>query len=76
MLKLLHQHDKDVLFNQSFFEPRQSKNLGVTFIIPKPIAQFPDGTVELKYQVGTRGNGIDQPFWPRDLKVEVVTGDN
>lgn len=75
MLKLLHQHDKDVLFNPSFFEQRPSGNLGLTFVVPKPVVQFPDGTVEPKYQVGTRGNGVDQPFWPRDLKVEVVTED-
>ncbi|KAI1423107.1 CoA-transferase family III domain-containing protein [Xylaria sp. FL1777] len=75
MMKLLAQHDSETLFNPDFFQPMESKNLGVTFIRPKPIAQFASD-IELKYQVGTRGNGIDQPVWPKDLTVEIVSGDN
>ncbi|KAI0444769.1 CoA-transferase family III domain-containing protein [Xylaria telfairii] len=75
MMKLLAQHDSPTLFNPNFFQPMVSKNLATTFIRPKPIAQFASG-LELKYHVGTRGNGVDQPVWPRDLTVEVVTGDN
>ncbi len=75
MMKLLTQHDSETLFNPSFFQPMESKNLAVTFIRPKPVAQFASG-VELRYHVGTRGNGVDQPVWPKDLTVEVVTGDN
>ena len=33
------------------------------------VGQFESG-VELGYHVGTRGNGIDQPVWPKDLTVE------
>ncbi|KAH8426492.1 uncharacterized protein LDX57_004227 [Aspergillus melleus] len=76
MLKSLYQHDRDTLFNPAFFEPRLSKNISTTFIGVKPIAQFPGKEVDLKYNVGTRGNGIDQPMWPKDLTVEVVTGSN
>lgn len=76
MVKLLHQHDAKTLFQPAFFEPRRAENLGTTFIQVKPIAQFRNNIVELKYNVGTRGNGVDQPIWPKDLKVEVVTGDN
>lgn len=72
MLKLLQTHDKDVMFNPSFFEPRLSKAIGATLVQVKPVAQFKDNVVELKYNVGTRGNGVDQPVWPSDLSVEVV----
>lgn len=73
MMKTLHQHDSDALFQNSFFGLRRSENLGVTFLTVKPVLQFPGGEVELGYKVGTRGNGVDHPVWPRDLGAEVVT---
>jgi hypothetical protein len=75
MMKLLVQHDSQTLFNPTFLQPMEAKYLETTFIRPKPVAQFANG-VELGYHVGTRGNGVDQPVWPKDLTVEVVTGEN
>ncbi|KAI1736595.1 CoA-transferase family III domain-containing protein [Xylaria scruposa] len=75
MMKLLAQHDSETLFKPSFFQTMEAKHLATTFVRPKPIANFSSG-LELKYHVGTRGNGVDQPVWPKDLTVEVVTGDN
>ncbi|KAI0866503.1 CoA-transferase family III domain-containing protein [Xylaria cubensis] len=75
MMKLLAQHDSETLFKPSFFQMMEAKHLATTFIRPKPVANFSSG-LELKYHVGTRGNGVDQPVWPKDLTVEVVTGDN
>lgn len=72
MLKLLHQHDEKVLFNPSFFAQYRSEAIDVTIIKVKPVAQFKDNLVELKYNVGTRGNGVDKPIWPDDLTVENV----
>jgi hypothetical protein len=72
MLKLIQEHDAETIFKPSFFEPRISKNIETTFISVKPVAQFPNKEVELGYNVGTRGNGVDQPFWPKDLLVEIV----
>jgi hypothetical protein len=60
------------MFNLDFFELRQSKALGLQFRVPKPVLQFPPGTVEPGYNIGTRGNGVDQPYWPDDLSTEVV----
>lgn len=37
----------------------------------KPIAQW-NGSVELGYNVGARGNGVDAPRWPEDLMTERV----
>ncbi|KAJ5596010.1 hypothetical protein N7450_002468 [Penicillium hetheringtonii] len=75
-LESLYKHDQQTLFNPEFFETRTSKNLDAQFVQVKPIAQFPNNEVDLGYQVGTRGNGVDYPTWPKDLLVEVVTGDN
>ena len=30
------------------------------------------GGVEGGFNVGTRGNGIDKPVWPDNLRVEIV----
>ncbi|KAF9880411.1 hypothetical protein CkaCkLH20_02365 [Colletotrichum karsti] len=70
--KLLYAHDVTTLFQQHFFETRRSEAVNGTFMVVKPIAQYNDGAVEPKFNVGTRGNGVDQPFWPKDLSVEVV----
>lgn len=63
---------KQGLFNLDFFEVRESKALGLKIRVPKPVLQFPPGTVEPGYNVGTRGNGVDQPRWPDDLTTEIV----
>ncbi|KAI0393162.1 CoA-transferase family III [Xylariaceae sp. FL0594] len=76
MMKSIAEHDAATLLNPAFFQPMHARHLGVTFIRPKPIAQFEGNMTELKFHVGTRGNGIDQPVWPKDLTVEVVTGEN
>ena len=61
------------LLNPALFTGYPVKNLGghvITF--PAPVLRFPGGEVEPGFQVGTRGNGVDQPRWPEDLMVEVV----
>lgn len=73
MLRLLQEHDEKILFNPSFFQQYRSEAVGVTIIKVKPVAQFKDNLVELKYNVGTRGNGVDKPLWPDDLNVEIVS---
>lgn len=72
MMGRLVKHSKDILFRPEFYEQRESKAVGHTFVQVKPIAQFKDGEVELRYNVGTRTNGVDQARWPEDLKVEIV----
>lgn len=64
--------DKTIL-NLDFFENRISEALGgLIFRVPKPILQFPPDTVQLGYNIGTRGNGVDEAKWPDDLLTEVV----
>ncbi|KAI1394473.1 CoA-transferase family III domain-containing protein [Hypoxylon trugodes] len=75
MIETLHKYNENTLFNPAFFENCTADNLGATFVRVKPVAQYND-TVELGYHVGTRGNGTDQPVWPKDLKVQIVSGEN
>lgn len=63
----------DVLFRQEFFEDRDCVNLGILIRTVKPIVQFPEGEVELQYNVGTRTNGVDAPHWPNNLFVPIIS---
>ncbi|KAK2772124.1 putative alpha methylacyl-CoA racemase [Colletotrichum kahawae] len=76
VMKLLREHDAATLFNPAFFQERHAEAINTTFSQVKPIAQFTAGDVQLGYQVGTRGNGVDCPRWPTSLSVEVVTDSN
>lgn len=72
LLKMMNENSRDVLFRDEFFEDRKAKNLGIEIKTVKPVLAFPQGEVELRYNVGTRSNGIDAPRWPEDLMTEVV----
>lgn len=65
-------HSGDKLLRPEFFEDRGSGVLGVDIRTSKPIIQFANHEVELRFNVGTRGNGTDAARWPEDLSVEVV----
>ena len=75
VLPAMFQKDDKTIFQPQFFEVRKSEAAGATFVFPKPILQFVDKTVDLRFDIGTRGNGIDAPAWPTDLNVEVVKVD-
>ncbi|OJD12902.1 hypothetical protein AJ78_06566 [Emergomyces pasteurianus Ep9510] len=72
-LSMLRTNAGAKFFNPDFFEDRESKCLGKVIRTVKPVLQFPGGVVELRYNIGTRTNGVDQPRWPEDLMTEVVT---
>ncbi|KAH7064048.1 alpha-methylacyl-CoA racemase, partial [Paraphoma chrysanthemicola] len=71
-LAMIKDNAADVLLRPDFFERRISKALGIEMQVVKPLLQFPEGSVTLRYNVGTRGNGVDDPVWPDDLLTEVV----
>jgi hypothetical protein len=71
-MKMLQGTAAGTLFSPEFFEIRESKAIGAKLRCVKPVLGFPGGEVELGYNVGTRGNGVDKPHWPEDLTVEVV----
>lgn len=60
------------IFNPNFFEIRANHAIGVPVNTVKPILTFTEGIVKPSYNVGARGNGVDQPVWPKDLMEEVV----
>lgn len=76
LLGMLAKNSKDKVLKEEYFEDRESKVLGVKIRSVKPILQMQKGTVKFGYNVGTRGNGIDQPRWPNDLSVEIVEANN
>ncbi|KAK1238202.1 hypothetical protein MKX08_002781 [Trichoderma sp. CBMAI-0020] len=61
------------ILRPEFFEDRRSPSvLGEKmFRAVKGVADW-GGVVDLRYNVGTRGNGIDAARWPDDLTQEVV----
>jgi hypothetical protein len=71
-LQMLQKNSAKTLFNPEFFELRHSGAIGKDVHCIKPIVRYPDGKVELRYNIGTRGNGVDQPKWPDNLMTEVV----
>ncbi|KAM0320760.1 hypothetical protein ACHAO8_000051 [Botrytis cinerea] len=60
------------ILRDEFFENRETKAVGVTIRTVKPILRFPNKEVDLRYNVGTRSNGIDAAHWPTDLMTEIV----
>ena len=87
MLAVLQKTAAKTLFNPDNFMTVEPKSLALAkeksggkeagggkpkIIAAKPILRFPGGEVKLGFNVGTRGNGVDQPRWPEDLGVEVV----
>jgi hypothetical protein len=72
MLGMMAKNEKSPIRQTEFFEDREVKNLGTIIRTVKPILVFPGREVELKFNVGTRGNGVDQPRWPENLLTEVV----
>lgn len=72
LTKMLKTNSPDILFKPEFFEVRKSGAIGKDINCVKPIIQYPQGKVQLKYNVGTRGNGVDQARWPENLLTEIV----
>ncbi|XPS80124.1 hypothetical protein M3J09_012085 [Ascochyta lentis] len=71
-MQMLKANAGDVVLKPEFFEKRHSGAIGRDVLCVRPIIRYPRGGVELKYNVGTRGNGVDRARWPADLMTEVV----
>ncbi|KAI4684804.1 uncharacterized protein J4E88_004245 [Alternaria novae-zelandiae] len=71
-MKMLFENSGSVLFKPDFFEMRHAGAIGKDVKGVKPIIQYPQGNVKLGYSIGTRGNGVDKPVWPKNLMTEVV----
>ncbi|KUJ08286.1 alpha-methylacyl-CoA racemase [Mollisia scopiformis] len=75
-MKMLLENSSTTVLNPEWFHTIESKAAGAKIRCVKPILQFPGNKVQLGFNVGTRTNGVDQPRWPHDLMVEIVTKDN
>jgi hypothetical protein len=71
-MQMMKVNSSEVFFNPKFFEVRHSGAIDADVKCVRPIVRYPQGNVTLKYNVGTRGNGVDQPRWPEDLLTEIV----
>lgn len=74
LMKMMKENSSKIFWNPSFYEEREAKAIENcdTIRAVKPIIDF-QNQVKLGYNVGTRGNGRDKPYWPSDLSVEVVS---
>ncbi|KAF2494190.1 CoA-transferase family III [Lophium mytilinum] len=71
-VQMLKTNSGSVLLRPEFFEDRKNGALGKPVRTVAPVLRFPDGPVQLRYNVGTRSNGLDKPYWPKDLMTEIV----
>lgn len=60
------------IMRPNFFTKYHPRHIGKDMVIVAPILRFPNGEVEPRFDIGTRGNGVDQPKWPKDLLSERV----
>jgi hypothetical protein len=72
MLEILATNENSPTCQEQFFEDRAAENLAISIRTVKPILRFPHGEVELRFNVGTRGNGVDEPRWPENLLTQIV----
>lgn len=73
-MDMIKKNSQDIVFNPDFFEERETKAIKNCPKIRavKPIISYTHSKIKLGYNVGTRGNGQDQPRWPDDLMVDIV----
>lgn len=71
-LGMISQKHREILFRPDFLEDRPCPSIGYNIRTVKPILRYENGEVELKYNVGTRGNGVDKAYWPDNLMTEIV----
>lgn len=60
-------------FRSDFFEDRECDSFGVTIQTVKGIVQSPDKEVELRYNVGTRTNGVVELRWLNNLTTLTIS---
>ena len=76
ILGSLRNNSIDLFTNPAYYTIKHNNVLNADFRIVKDCIQWPTGSVDFDYCIATRPNGVDQPRWPNDLTVEVVTATN
>ncbi|KAI9299481.1 hypothetical protein BJ944DRAFT_245192 [Cunninghamella echinulata] len=72
--KLLQQHSPQ-LWNPDFFEKRDILNgdqHNAQLYTIKPVVRFSNDQVTPGFDIPTRSNGSDAPFWPKDLNTKQI----
>jgi hypothetical protein len=72
----LQKNHIDLFTNPAYYIIKHNKALNEDFRIVKDCIQWPPNTIDFDYRIGTHPNGMDQPRWPKDLSVEIVTATN
>ncbi|CAO3640530.1 unnamed protein product [Cunninghamella echinulata] len=71
---ILQQHSPQ-LWNPDFFEKREILNgdqHNVKLYTIKPVVRFSNDQVTPQFDIPTRSNGSDAPFWPKDLNTKQI----
>jgi hypothetical protein len=76
MINSLRKNHIDLFINPAYYTIKYNNVLKKDFRIVKDCIQWPPGSVDFDYRIPTRGNGVDEPRWPKDLSVEIVTATN
>jgi hypothetical protein len=76
MMNSLRKNHIDLFTNPAYYTIKHNNVLKKDFRIVKDCIQWPQGSVDFDYRISTRGNGVDEPRWPNDLSVEIVTATN
>lgn len=58
---LLQKHSPEI-FDPQYLENRPCPNLGISIQTVKPVLRF-EHVVRPGFDIGTRGNGVDEPTW-------------
>jgi crotonobetainyl-CoA:carnitine CoA-transferase CaiB-like acyl-CoA transferase len=76
VMDALRKNHIDLFTNPAYYTIKHNNVFNTDFRIVKDCIQWPPGSVDFDYRIGTRANGVDQPRWPKDLTVEIVTTTN
>ena len=75
LMKALYANQEETkMFRDEYFVEVDNGAIGEGMRIVRPVVQWEDGEGSPKtgFNVGTRGNGFDEPRWPKDLMTEIV----
>ena len=75
-LSALKKHHINLFTNSAYYTIKHNKALKKDFRIVKDCIQWPQDSTNFDYHIGVRSNGMDQPRWPNDLSVQIVTATN
>ena len=76
VMSALQKNHIDLFTNSAYYIIKYNKVMNKDLRIVKNCIQWPQGSIDYDYHIGTHPNGTDEPRWPMDLSVEIVTATN